>query len=504
MKSLMGIETEYGFAAFDAAGGRLEHAAGELLDAMRVRWPHLRGAGGIFLSNGARFYLDQGKPEFCTPECTDPWEVVRYVRAGEHMLESTAAALTGPGGRIAEILLQRCNVDYGGLQTSWGCHESYLYRRVSPAEMAPQLLPHLASRVIYTGAGGFNSRAPHLLQFTLSPRAWHLECDVSGQSTRERGLFHTKDEPLAKDVHRLHLICGESNCSDTSLWLKVGTTMLVVALIDAGLRPGDTMQLPSPLAAMRQFATDPTCRSTVSTTGGLAVSALEIQHQYLECVEAHLEDGILPEWASAVCARWRSVLEQLRTGPEAVATTLDWGIKYALYAAHARRRDLDWSLIPLWNAVMEELAAAWVRGKRSDPMTYEAVCDPTSPVAKVVRRLAPMLRDHGLTWDRCKAFLALRHEFREVDARFGQLNGTSIFGALNRSGVLDHHVVGMGDIDRAVEEPPAGNRAALRGRLVRELQQDTYRYECDWSGVYDQLENRVIDLSDPYATSAAW
>jgi hypothetical protein len=75
------------------AGGRVVDAAGDLLETMREQWLHLRGGGGIFLANGARFYLDQGKPEFCTPECTDPWAVVRYVRAGERMLESAAADL---------------------------------------------------------------------------------------------------------------------------------------------------------------------------------------------------------------------------------------------------------------------------------------------------------------------------------------------------------------------------------------------------------------------------
>ena len=503
MKSLMGIETEYGFTALDAAGRRLNDAANELLQAMRDRWPHLRGAGGIFLSNGARFYLDQGKPEFCTPECTDPWEVARYVRAGERMLESAAAALTGPEDGIAEIVLQRCNVDYSGSRTSWGCHESYLYR-TAPTELPPQLMPHLSSRVVYTGAGGFNSRAPDTLQFTLSPRVWHLEYDVSPQSTRERGLFHAKDEPLAKGVHRLHLLCGESNCSDTSLWLKVGTTALVVALIDAGLRPGDAVQVPSPLTAMRQFASDPTCCGTVPTTGGVVVSALDIQRHYLECAEAHLGKDILPGWAPAVCERWRSALEQLRGGPEAVATTLDWGIKYALYAARAQRRGIAWALVPVWNDMTQELAAAWARSGRSDPMTYEAVCDPASPVATVVRRLGPILRDHGLAWDDFQAFLALRHELYEIDARFGQLNGKGIFAALNRSGVLDHHVVGIGDVDRAAQEPPAAGRAALRGRLVRELHRDASRYECDWAIVRDQRENRVIDLGDPYATTAEW
>ena len=216
MTSLMGIETEYGFSALRSDGRPAADAAVELFQAVRDRWPHLRdGGSGIFLSNAARFYLDQGKPEFCTPECADPWEVVRYVRAGEHVLESAAATLIGPEAGIADIVLQRCNVDYSGSQTTWGCHESYLYRS-APAALPSQLLPHLASRVVYTGAGGFNSRAPHTLQFTLSPRVWHLELDISDQSTRGRGIFHTKNEPLAKGSHRLHLLCGESNCSDTS------------------------------------------------------------------------------------------------------------------------------------------------------------------------------------------------------------------------------------------------------------------------------------------------
>ncbi len=505
MATLMGIETEYGFTALDGAGNRLTAAAGDLLQAMRVRWPHLRDAGaGIFLANAARFYLDQGKPELCTPECADPSDVVRYVRAGEHMLESTAATLVGADVGIAEILLQRCNVDYGGMQTTWGCHESYLYECMSQAQMAPQLLPHLASRVIYTGAGGFNSRASHLLQFTLSPRAWHLECDISLQSTRHRALFHTKDEPLASRSHRLHLLCGESNCSDTALWLKVGTTALIVALIDSGFRFGDGVALSSPVAALRHFASDPTCRATALTANGAAISALDIQQHYLECVEAQIAHGALPAWAPAVCRRWRSVLEQLRGAPQAVATSLDWGIKYALYVEHARRRGLSWELVPLWNAVAQELAAAWERRVCSGALTYAAICDPASPIARKVRRLAPMLHDHGLRWEDFEVFLAVRQELCEIDTRFGQLNGTSIFAALDRAGVLAHRVEGVDGVGRAVDEPPAGGRAALRGRLVRELHHVADRYRCDWTGVVDQLDDRWIDLQNPFATTAEW
>ena len=147
MTPLMGIETEYAFSAFAAGGAPVEGAAGQLFEAVRGRWPHLGdGGSGIFLANAARVYLDIGKPEFCTPECTDPWEVARYVRAGEHILESAAASLTARARQsgIAEIVLQRCNVDYSqGSKATWGCHESYLYRQ-SPRALPEQLLPHLA------------------------------------------------------------------------------------------------------------------------------------------------------------------------------------------------------------------------------------------------------------------------------------------------------------------------------------------------------------------------
>ena len=244
----------------------------------------------------------------------------------------------------------------------------------------------------------------------------------------------------------------------------------MVALIDGGVGPGDAVQLASPLAAMRQFAGDPTCRSTACLASGASASALDIQRHYLECAEAHLGAPFMPEWAPEVCQRWRIVLEQLRGAPEAVATTLDWGIKYALYAGHARRRGLPWTALPLWNAVMIELAAAWRRHDLVEPMTYEAVCAAEGSIADDVARLASMLRDHDLAWEDLKAFMALRQELFEIDTRFGQLNGKSIFVALDRAGVLEHHIDGVEDVDRAVVQPPAVGRAALRGRFVRELQ----------------------------------
>src|SRR5262249_10940398 len=152
--------------------------------------------------------------------------------------------------------------------------------------------------------------------------------------TGQRGIFHTKDEPLCGNgYHRLHILCGESLCGDLSSWLKVGTTALVVALTEAGLRPGNAVQLRAPVEAMRLFASDPTCAAVAETKSGERVTALVIQRHYLTQAEAPLRARFMPPWADEVCRRWRAVLDGLRGGWESAATSLDWAIKLALYRA---------------------------------------------------------------------------------------------------------------------------------------------------------------------------
>ena len=258
------METEYAVTGFNrgvACGA--ERAARGLLEAAQRELPHLRDRSsphGLFLGNGARLYLDTGlHPEYATPECVDPREVVRYVRAGDRVLSTLASHTWVKRALGMHALVFRGNVDYSGAGTTWGCHESYMHR-TDPAALRAALIPHLVSRVVYSGAGGFDPFSPGLV-FTLSPRVRHLQHVVSPESTCERGIYHTKDEPLcAGRYHRLHVICGERLLSDRANWLKLGTTALIVALAEAGLRPGRDLQLASPLVSFRAFADDPTCR----------------------------------------------------------------------------------------------------------------------------------------------------------------------------------------------------------------------------------------------------
>jgi len=376
----------------------------------------------------------------CTPECPNPWDAARYVLAGERMLADLAAELVAGNADVADAMFFKSNVDYLS-GTTWGCHESYLHT-TDPALLPEQIIPHLVSRVIYGGAGGFKpgARSP---EFALSPRAWHLVADVSEESTQGRGIFHTKDESLCtKGYHRLHVLAGESLCSHVGNVLKIGTTALVVTMIEAGLRPGDRVRLQSAREALYTFAGDLECKAAARLTNGADGTALTIQRHYLQLAEEHVGRDFMPSWAPDVCRLWRSMLDRLEGAPDSVAASLDWAIKYALYTERARRKGKSWQ--------------------------------------------------------------SLKDEFFEIDARFGQLGEIGIFGAMDRAGVLRHHVEGVDDVDDAVCNPPSVGRARIRGECVKRFASEGGRYSCEWQSIFDAQEERVLDLSDPFATTEAW
>ena len=141
---------------------------------------HLPGGNekGIFIASGGRFYIDAGAhPELTTPECPNPWDVARYIKAGERLLVDLVDKVMAATPSISQLALYRGNVDYSGTGKTWGCHESYLHRCADIELMRRQLVPHLVSRIIYTGPGGFNPLSTGI-SFLLSPRAVYLRREV--------------------------------------------------------------------------------------------------------------------------------------------------------------------------------------------------------------------------------------------------------------------------------------------------------------------------------------
>ncbi len=402
------------------------------------------------------------------------------------------------------MIFSRCNVCHGGTQSAFGCHESYGHQ-VNPELLAQQIVPHLVSRLIYTGAGGFSNRSPGL-EFTLSPRVAHLVKESSSASTSGRGIFHTRDESLSGPGYsRLHLLCGESLCSETATWLKMGTTALVVAMIEAGLQPGDGVRLRAPVDAMRRFAADVTCQAAVAGAAG-SLTAVAIQRHYLRLAEDHLHDSFMPPWAEEVCVCWRAILTQLEQDPETLATVLDWPIKLSLYRDRCWRAGIAWKSLSDWTEVLVRCNSA-LQARDVDATAQRlgmALLGPASPIAEEVAELTPWLKDRGLDWSGLERFLALRHQLLEIDMRFGQLGNRGIFTALDRAGVLAHRMSGVDRIEEAMTEPPAVGRARLRGQGIRRLTGNDGRYVCDWTGIWDRKLGRFLDLTDPFAAEESW
>jgi len=504
---VLGVETEYAVAGIrEQEAVDREIIVRRLLQLARSTLPHLRdsSSSGVFLENAARLYIDCGlHVEFATPECLNPWDAVRYVEAGHRTLLELIQKFAKWRRREEETACFRINVDYSGTGTTWGCHESYLHR-MPPEELPLHLIPHLVSRVVYTGAGGFHPLSGGL-RFTLSPRASLMERTLSADSTGSRGIFHTKEEPLCTGYHRLHVLCGESLCSQWAMFVKFGATSLVVAMAEAGLSPGKDVQLVAPLEALRVVGGDPQCKRTLRVKGSTGMTAIDIQRHYLAMAEAHLDESFMPPWARAVCERWRRVLDLLESGPGAVSGVLDWGMKLALYAHHASARGLNWDRLPFWAEIMDRHRHAVDLPPGDGQIPLDLALGPEIPAPGAVAELDTLLERKGLQWDEFRRVQQFRAEFLEIDTRFGQLGPRGVFTLLDNAGVLNHRVPGIDNIEHAVRNPPSTGRAKLRGAVVRRVAEDKEGdWYCDWQRIYSNKHARLLDLSDPFAQTETW
>ena len=458
---IFGLETEYGFAVIGADGEQLDPAASaeQLMAQVRKRVPYLPCGGqhDLFIGNGSRVYIDVGAhPEFATAECRTPEEAVTYSRAGDLLLARAAQGVKRSRyGMGAEVVLWKGNVDHA-TKATWASHESYLHR--APQEQfARQLMTHLVTRVVYTGAGGFDNRFAGL-RFVVSPRVFHLERGISHDSTHARGIFHTRDEPLAARPHRrLHVLAGESLWSQTADYLRVGTTALLVAQIDAGRRPQADLDLTSPLEAMVTIAADVTCTATVALNGAGRLTAIAIQRRLLEGIEADLDADYMPAWAPALCGYWRLVLDRLEASPASLIGVLDWPTKRSVLKRQYEAAGFEWLF---------------------------------SGETGTGRRVGGRLRRASQ--------LTLAARLREMDMRFNLLDDAGIFATLDREGALDHRIVPTETIECALHTPPPGGRAHRRGDLVARLAPNRSVIRCNWDRIIDRQKCVFLDLGDPF------
>lgn len=439
--TLFGVETEFAVTALGRDGRVLPiDMVIREIQARAAARPHLAGnESGIFVENGGRFYVDRGHhPEYAAPESTSPWEAVRYSFAGDRLMAQLADEVARNDSRIGTLTVRKGNVDYATGAT-WASHENFLHR-CDPARLRPALIPHLASRIVFTGAGGYDPFTTACPRFVLSPRAMFVRRLVDSSVTREIALVDDRAQPHCTGYYRQHIMCGDANLSQLAMLLRIGTTALVVALIDADCVRDDAVRLADPLKALETIAHDVTLRTPVELACGRRLTGVQIQRHYLRRAQTYLR--CLPAWAEPLCALWEDTLDRLDCGPEAVADRLDWAMKHVVH----RDRSAG------------------------------------SPAADEIRRA----------------------ELCEIDVRFGQVYPPGLFDALDQSGVLRHRVAGIDPIEPAISTPPSAGRASIRGRVIARLAARKPGISCGWDGVRDILSLKALDLSDPFVETETW
>ena len=306
------------------------------------------------LTNGARYYVDHAHPEISNPETTTAFEAVQWDRAAEEIIRISVEAANVQLAQTAqhpghEIVVYKNNSD--GKSNSYGCHENYLLSRQTPfGRLAAQITPHFVTRQIYCGAGKVGTEVPgtphDTVPFQLSQRADFFEEEIGLETTLKRPIVNTRDEPHAdpQKYRRLHVIVGDANMSEIATYLKVGTTQIVLSMIEDDVL-GDDWTLAHPVPAIRQVSHDPSLRATVMLSDGRRASALDIQWGLYEAAvkyeQHHGLASVDEDVGRDVLARWEHVLTALESNPELVADQIDWVAKRRLLDGYATRHGLS-------------------------------------------------------------------------------------------------------------------------------------------------------------------
>ena len=437
-KRIYGLENEFGIAF--TCNGRRTLPSEKVVRYLFEKLITTEGFLNVFLENGARFYLDTGcHPEYATPECASPMDVMIYDKAGERILENLlnyAQNKVHEEGFQGELAIFKNNTDFVG--NSYGCHENYLADRTADFYyMAEQLIPFLVTRQIFTGAGKvFRTRRGTV--YHISQRAQHIRQKISGTTTNERSIINTRDEPHAikEKYRRLHIIVGDSNMSEFSTYLKVGTTALVLQMIEDDFLP-TTFSLRNPVRAIKDISRDLTCREAVPLNSGKKYSALELQKEYLDLAQRYYSTRTMSPEAADILQKWEYVLTKLEEDPMQLHREIDWVIKLHLLQAYGERTNL-------------------------------------SPEASGDRMLMLDLQYHDIRREKGLYFLLER-------------KNQVVRLATNEQ------------IETAMVDPPQNTRAKMRGELIKLAKMKRIPYDLDWNYIrIGYLLNLWVKCNDPF------
>jgi proteasome accessory factor A len=380
---VIGIETEFGCLVRDSALGApesvvetvkdfafLEKRIG-LIDLHSRNYAFEPARSGGFLLNGGRLYVDEvgSHEEYATPECRSVFDAAAHDRAGRVILQSLLDEL----GYSERVSFHNNSIDHFGGHT-FGCHENYLVTADEDLYTTGMqvLLPFLVTRQIFAGVGrvgghrlnrsDFRKNVMRLgeyevdyawvdnlygvelddsVRFQLSQRADHIIRTVSGRVRFNRAIVNPKHDTFFEygNRHRLHLLFGEANMSEYANVLKLGTTSIVLELLESGLIP-EEVRLANPLGALKAVSRDQTLRWPVRRADGTTIGAIDVQREYLRLALLDLAGrDSETDW---ILREWEETLDALEADPLSTSDRLDWAMKRRLLEEFVAETGARW------------------------------------------------------------------------------------------------------------------------------------------------------------------
>jgi proteasome accessory factor A len=435
----MGLETEYGVTCVVDGQRRLSpDEVARYLFRKVVVWGR---SSNVFLPNGGRLYLDVGShPEYATAECDNLSDLIKQDQAGDRIVEELAVSAEirlNAEGIKGQIHLFKNNMDVAG--NSYGCHENFsVSRKKNFEEVTESIIPFLITRQIFCGAGKWISSSKGA-NFQISQRAEHMWESVSSATTRSRPIINTRDEPHADpdEYRRLHIIVGDSNMSETTTVLKVGTTELMLRAAELGLLK-DKFTIENPIRTIREISNDLKFRNSFRLSSGREITALQMQNEMYNIVLSmpSLDEILEKPFYRYALNLWRRSLDALESQDYSlVDMELDWMIKRKFMNSYKEKHqlnDMDSRLILL-------------------DISY-----------------------HNIRKDR------------------------GLFYILEKSGMAKT-LITNNDVNSAMENPPETTRAALRGRFIKVAQEKKRDFTVDWVNlkINDQQQSSIA-CKDPF------
>jgi len=235
------------------------------------------------------------------------------------------------------------------------------------------------------------------------------------------------------------VIVGDSNMSEYTTFLKVGTTSILLRMLEEDSGPWRDLSLENPIRAIREISHDVTCTRKVRLANGRELSALEIQTEYLEKTTRFIERRGADETSATLLREWAEALDALREDDAGrLARKVDWVTKRLLIDRYMEKHDLT-------------LASPKI----------------------------------GL-----------------LDLAYHDVNrARGLYYLLEKAGKVDR-VVDDDAVSLGMREPPQTTRAKLRGDFIRQAKAKRRDYTVDWVHLKlnDQAQRTVL-CKDPFRSS---